>query len=78
MAIDQREEEAIQAVTERLTAYGATRSPDEIEAAVAAAHASFEDRPVRDFVPAPCRTQGSRRTRQPLDRPLTPATQPTL
>ncbi|CAM5530667.1 three-helix bundle dimerization domain-containing protein [Streptomyces purpurascens] len=52
MAIDQREEEAIQAVTERLTAYGATRSPDEIEAAVAAAHASFEDRPVRDFVPA--------------------------
>ncbi|MFG2810311.1 three-helix bundle dimerization domain-containing protein [Streptomyces sp. DT199] len=52
MAIDQREKEAIQQVTPRLTAaHGATRSSAVIEAAVAAAHASFKDRPVRDFVP---------------------------
>ncbi|MFJ8948293.1 three-helix bundle dimerization domain-containing protein [Streptomyces sp. NPDC102395] len=52
MATDQREEEAIQALTQRLTAaYSTTRSPAEVEAAVAAAHASFEDRPIRDFVP---------------------------
>ncbi|MFF9803179.1 three-helix bundle dimerization domain-containing protein [Streptomyces rochei] len=52
MAIDPREQEAIRTVTERLkSTYSDTRTPDEIEAAVAAAHASFSDRRVRDFVP---------------------------
>ena len=52
MAIDSREEDAIRAVTERLkSTYSGTRTTDEIEAAVAAAHASFSDRRVRDFVP---------------------------
>ncbi|MEV6940837.1 hypothetical protein AB0N07_02235 [Streptomyces sp. NPDC051172] len=52
MAIDPREHEAVRAVTERLkNSYGAKRSPGEVEAAVAKAHAAFSDRPVRDFVP---------------------------
>ncbi|MET9736480.1 luciferase family protein [Streptomyces sp. NPDC006458] len=52
VAVDEREEEAIRALIERLTAsYSPTRSPAEIEAAVTAAHASFKDRPIRDFVP---------------------------
>lgn len=52
MVVDAREEEAIQAVVERLTdAYITTRTPEEIGAAVTEAHASFKDRPVRDFVP---------------------------
>ncbi|MGW2028124.1 three-helix bundle dimerization domain-containing protein [Streptomyces decoyicus] len=52
MAMDAREKEAIQAVVERLTdAYITTRTPEEIEAAVTEAHASFKDRPVREFVP---------------------------
>ncbi|MCX4910887.1 three-helix bundle dimerization domain-containing protein [Streptomyces sp. NBC_00878] len=52
MAIDAHEEDAIRGVTKRLTsAYDKTRTTAEIEAAVAAAHASFSDRPVRDFVP---------------------------
>ncbi|MFF3763963.1 three-helix bundle dimerization domain-containing protein [Streptomyces sp. NPDC001922] len=52
MAVDAREKEAIRAVVERLTeAYGTTRTPEEVEATVAEAYASFKDRPVRDFVP---------------------------
>lgn len=52
MAIDTREEDAIRGVVERLkSAYGATHTPAEVEEAVAATHASFSDRPVRDFVP---------------------------
>ncbi|MDT0458903.1 hypothetical protein RM550_24810 [Streptomyces sp. DSM 41527] len=52
MAMDAREEEAIQAVVERLTdAYITTHTPKEIEGAVTEAHAAFKDRPVRDFVP---------------------------
>ncbi|MFG2135184.1 three-helix bundle dimerization domain-containing protein [Streptomyces sp. NPDC048751] len=52
MAIEPREEDAIRAVTERLKGtYTDTHTPDEVEAAVAAAHASFSDRRVRDFVP---------------------------
>ncbi|MEV6400943.1 hypothetical protein AB0M39_40230 [Streptomyces sp. NPDC051907] len=52
MAIDEREADAIRALAERLTAaYSATRSPAEIEAAVAEAHAAFKGQPVRDFVP---------------------------
>ncbi|MEW2401794.1 three-helix bundle dimerization domain-containing protein [Streptomyces sp. NPDC046862] len=52
VAIEAREEEAIRALVERLTdTYRAIRTPDEIEAAVAAAHASCKARPVRDFVP---------------------------
>ncbi|MGW2918450.1 three-helix bundle dimerization domain-containing protein [Streptomyces angustmyceticus] len=52
MAINTREEEAIQAVVERLTdAYRATRTRMEIEAAVTEAHTFFKGRPVRDFVP---------------------------
>ncbi|MFE2605314.1 three-helix bundle dimerization domain-containing protein [Streptomyces mirabilis] len=42
--MDVREEEAIRAPADRLTAaYSATRSPAEVKAAVAEAHASFED-----------------------------------
>lgn len=52
MADKAREDEAIHAVTERLkNAFGATHSPTEVEGAVAKAHDSFADRPVRDFVP---------------------------
>ncbi|MFD3843459.1 three-helix bundle dimerization domain-containing protein [Streptomyces sp. NPDC058642] len=52
MADKTREDEAIRAVVERLTkAFSATHSPNEVEAAVAQALASFADRPVRDFVP---------------------------
>lgn len=52
MADKEREHEAIRGVVERLTdAYSATRSPAEVEAAVAKAHSSFTDRPVREFVP---------------------------
>ena len=52
MADQAREDEAIHAVVERLkNAFSATRSPAEVEAAVAKAHDSFADRPVRDFVP---------------------------
>jgi hypothetical protein len=52
MASDGREEDAVRAVTERLkSTYSDARTPDEVEAAVAAAHASFSDRCVRDFVP---------------------------
>ncbi|CAL9674297.1 hypothetical protein SUDANB105_07758 [Streptomyces sp. enrichment culture] len=47
-----REDDAIQAVVERLkNAFSATHSPAEVEAAVVEAYASFADRPVRDFVP---------------------------
>jgi hypothetical protein len=47
-----REDEAIRTVTERLKdAFRATYSEAEVERAVARAHASFGDRPVRDFVP---------------------------
>ncbi|MGW3147185.1 MULTISPECIES: three-helix bundle dimerization domain-containing protein [Streptomyces] len=47
-----REEDAIHGVLERLkSAFGATHSQGEIEAAVAEAHASFTGRPVREFVP---------------------------
>ncbi|MCF3142713.1 hypothetical protein IQ293_05575 [Streptomyces platensis] len=50
--MDAREKVAIRAVVERLAdAYGATRAPEEIEAAITEAHASFTDRPIRDFVP---------------------------
>lgn len=52
MADKAREDEAIRGVVERLTdAFGATRSPAEVEAAVTKVHASFTDRPVREFVP---------------------------
>ncbi|MDH6502483.1 hypothetical protein [Streptomyces sp. SAI-149] len=52
MADQARENEAIRGVAERLTnAFSATRSPDEVETAVAKALAAFTDRPVRDFVP---------------------------
>ncbi|MFE3883029.1 three-helix bundle dimerization domain-containing protein [Streptomyces lydicus] len=65
MARDTREEEAIQAVVERLTdAYVTTHTPKEVEAAVTEAHASFRDRPVRDFVPVLV----ERRARAALDR----------
>ncbi|PBC85942.1 hypothetical protein SAMN05428945_6586 [Streptomyces sp. 2224.1] len=65
VAIDAREKEAIRAVAERLAdAYGATRAPEEIEAAIAEAHASFTDRPVRDFVPVLV----ERKARTALDR----------
>ncbi len=46
------EEDAIRRVVERLTnAFSASHDPAEVEAAVAKAHASFDDRPVREFVP---------------------------
>ncbi|MFJ8636995.1 three-helix bundle dimerization domain-containing protein [Streptomyces sp. NPDC093568] len=52
MADKEREAEAVRGVVERLTeAFSATRSPAEVEAAVAKAHASFASRPVREFVP---------------------------
>lgn len=52
MADKEREAEAVRGVVERLTeAFSATRSPAEVEAAVAEAHASFASRPVREFVP---------------------------
>ncbi|MFF4728820.1 three-helix bundle dimerization domain-containing protein [Streptomyces mirabilis] len=38
--------------SKRLTsAYDETCTPEQVEAAVATAHAAFSDRPVRDFVP---------------------------
>ncbi|WP_411978465.1 three-helix bundle dimerization domain-containing protein [Streptomyces sp. N50] len=47
-----REEDAIHGIVERLTnAFSATRSSAEVGDAVAKAHASFTDRPVREFVP---------------------------
>ncbi|MCD7438915.1 hypothetical protein K4B79_11845 [Streptomyces lincolnensis] len=52
MADKAREDDAIRGVVERLThIFSATHSPAEVQAAVARAHASFTDRPVRDFVP---------------------------
>ncbi|MEV4453096.1 three-helix bundle dimerization domain-containing protein [Streptomyces mirabilis] len=52
MAVETREEDAIRGVVERLTsAYDETSTPEQVEAAVATAHAAFSDRPVRDFVP---------------------------
>ncbi|MFI6435013.1 three-helix bundle dimerization domain-containing protein [Streptomyces sp. NPDC050759] len=52
MADKAREDEAIRGIVERLTdASRATRSPAEVQAAVAKAHASFADRPVREFIP---------------------------
>ncbi|MEV5527821.1 three-helix bundle dimerization domain-containing protein [Streptomyces prunicolor] len=52
MADKAREEDAIHGIVERLTnAFSATHSPAEVEDAVAKAHASFTDRPVREFVP---------------------------
>ncbi|MFF3846449.1 three-helix bundle dimerization domain-containing protein [Streptomyces sp. NPDC002328] len=52
MADKAREEDAIRGVVERLkNAFSTTHSPPEVEAAVARAHASFTDRPVREFVP---------------------------
>ncbi|WP_262061198.1 three-helix bundle dimerization domain-containing protein [Streptomyces sp. STR69] len=52
MADQAREEDAIRGIVERLkNAFSATHSPAEVEAAVAKAHASFVDRPVREFVP---------------------------
>lgn len=52
MKSNARETDAIEAVTERLKhTYRETRTPDEVEAVVAAAHASFDDRRIRDFVP---------------------------
>lgn len=52
MADKAREDEAIRGVVERLTdAFSATRSPAEVEAAVAEVHASFANGPVREFVP---------------------------
>ena len=52
MATDAREEEAIQALVEHLTdVYSETHTPEDIKAAVTAAHASFTGRPVRDFIP---------------------------
>ncbi|MFD9392093.1 three-helix bundle dimerization domain-containing protein [Streptomyces sp. NPDC060000] len=52
MADKAREEDAIRAIVERLNnAFKASHSPAEVEAAVAKAHASFTDRPVREFVP---------------------------
>ncbi|RPF39206.1 three-helix bundle dimerization domain-containing protein [Streptomyces sp. TLI_185] len=52
MADKVREDDAIRGVVERLTsAFSATHSPADVEAAVAKTHASFMDRPVREFVP---------------------------
>ncbi|GHD62373.1 hypothetical protein GCM10010317_057380 [Streptomyces mirabilis] len=52
MAVETREEDAIRGVVERLTsAYDESCTPEQVEAAVATAHAAFSDRPVRDFVP---------------------------
>ncbi|MFD8003091.1 three-helix bundle dimerization domain-containing protein [Streptomyces mirabilis] len=52
MAVETREEDAIRGVVERLTsAYDETCTSEQVEAAVATAHAAFSDRPVRDFVP---------------------------
>jgi hypothetical protein len=49
---DAREDDAIRALTERLkAAYATLRTENEVETAVAQAHAAFSDRPVRDFVP---------------------------
>ncbi|MFE2218967.1 three-helix bundle dimerization domain-containing protein [Streptomyces canus] len=52
MADKAREDESIRGIVERLTnAFSATRSPAEVQAAVAKAQASFADRPVREFIP---------------------------
>ncbi|MER5666174.1 three-helix bundle dimerization domain-containing protein [Streptomyces mirabilis] len=52
MADKAREEDAIRGVMERLkNAFSAAHGPAEVEAAVAKTHASFTDRPVREFVP---------------------------
>jgi hypothetical protein len=52
MAEKNREEDAIRGVLERLKiTFGATHSAGEIETAVAKAHASFGERPVREFIP---------------------------
>ncbi|MFF4135469.1 three-helix bundle dimerization domain-containing protein [Streptomyces mirabilis] len=52
MAVETHEEDAIRGVVERLTsAYDETCTPEQLEAAVATAHAVFSERPVRDFVP---------------------------
>ncbi|MHB9863697.1 three-helix bundle dimerization domain-containing protein [Streptomyces sp. YIM S03343] len=52
MADQGREDEAVRGITERLkNAFGTTHSAAEVEEAVAEAHASFTDRPVREFVP---------------------------
>ncbi|MGW7361910.1 three-helix bundle dimerization domain-containing protein [Streptomyces sp. NPDC054841] len=52
MADKAREEDAIRGVVERLkNAFSTTHSSDEVEAAVTEAHASFNGRPVREYVP---------------------------
>jgi hypothetical protein len=52
VAVETHEEDAIRGVVERLTsAYDETCTPEQLEAAVATAHAAFSERPVRDFVP---------------------------
>ncbi|MFC8663956.1 three-helix bundle dimerization domain-containing protein [Streptomyces sp. NPDC057199] len=52
MADKTREDEAIRGVAEHLTnTFSATHSQAEVKAAVTKIHASFADRPVREFVP---------------------------
>jgi len=52
MLIELDEDVAIRRVTEQLkTSYGDSHTPDEIEAAVATAYASFDALPVRTYVP---------------------------
>jgi hypothetical protein len=69
MRAENHEAEAIRQVAQRLrTAYRDTRTPAEIDGAIADAHRRFEGRPVRDFVPilveraARARLEGRRRT----------------
>lgn len=69
MAIEEREEAAIRALIERLTEiYGAMHTPEDVESTVAAAHASFDGRPVRDFIPILV----ERKARAALDAALPP------
>ncbi|MHB9863422.1 three-helix bundle dimerization domain-containing protein [Streptomyces sp. YIM S03343] len=52
MADQKREEEAVRAVADRLRdTFHTTRSAAQVEEAVTRAHASFDGRPVREFVP---------------------------
>ncbi|MFG2794780.1 three-helix bundle dimerization domain-containing protein [Streptomyces sp. NPDC048419] len=52
MAEKNREEDAIRGVVERLKiAFSSFHSAGEIETVVAKAHATFSERPVREFIP---------------------------
>lgn len=61
MLIEPDEDVAIRHVTDHLkTSYGDSRTPGEVEAAVDAAYASFENLPIRTYVPVLVERQARR------------------